>query len=50
MCLDVQDLITDEQRERMIRNRMIAEERKLERLRKQQEEELRLQDEEEAML
>jgi hypothetical protein len=34
----------------MIRNRMIAEERKLERLRKQQEEEQRLRDEEEAML
>jgi hypothetical protein len=33
----------------MIRNRMIAEERKLERLRKQQEEEQRLRDEEEAM-
>ncbi|XP_059474989.1 TIMELESS-interacting protein [Neocloeon triangulifer] len=38
--------ITDEQRERMIRNRMIAEARKLERLKQRQEEERRIQEEE----
>ncbi|XP_065341429.1 TIMELESS-interacting protein [Cloeon dipterum] len=41
--------LTDEQRERIIRNRMMAEARRLERLKQQQEEERRIAEEESAV-